>query len=181
MPLSKALATRTLIEDVNGFSSNPISNIKPEDCHRNFEELARYEIHGRDTGKGDRTSELVVGSTVQRVVSDKRPIRITKKIRELEEKLKNIGDWEHEKGRYALVSPWKGPAQVYALKQAAAEGEDPHFLCTNCFHDKKKVILNPITKTGWVHMVCPACKADLATGYRGIGQPKYAEEYLENG
>lgn len=103
------------------------------------------------------------------------------RILELEAKLKSIDDWAIEKDRYALVSPWKGAAQAYALKQSKSDGEEPHFLCANCFHGSKKVILNPTKKDSWVLMVCPSCKATIDTGYRGIGSPTYVEEYAKEG
>jgi hypothetical protein len=103
------------------------------------------------------------------------------KIRELEAKLQSIDDWAIEKEKYALVSPWRGAAQVYALKQSKSEGVEPHFLCTNCFHGSKKVILNPTKKDSWVLMVCPSCKATINTDCRGVGSPTYAEEYTKEG
>ena len=60
------------------------------------------------------------------------------KIHELEEKLKAIDDWAIEKEKYALINPWRGPAQVYALIKEHANGEKPHYICTNCFHNEKK-------------------------------------------
>lgn len=98
------------------------------------------------------------------------------RIRELEYQLKGVGDWGKQEQRYALASPWRGVAQVYALKMANALGEEPHYLCTNCFHNRKRVILNPQPKDGWAYMTCPACKSTTSTGYRGIGAPKYAED-----
>lgn len=98
------------------------------------------------------------------------------RIRELEAQLRDFEDWGRQEQRYALVCPWRGPAQVYALKAANADGEQAHYLCSNCFHNRRRVILNPISKDGWVHLVCPSCKATATTGYRGVGAPKYAED-----
>lgn len=98
------------------------------------------------------------------------------RVRELESQVRDLQDWGEQKARYTLICPWRGPAQVYALKKEHAEGEPPHYLCTNCFHNSKRVILNPQSKDGWVHLACPNCKSDLSTGYRGVSAPKYAEE-----
>ena len=107
---------------------------------------------------------------------------LQERIRTLEAQLKEKGDWEAQKVRYRLVNPWRGPAQTYALKREASNGEEPHFVCASCFHIGKRVILNPINnKDGWVQMVCPSCKAVMDTGYRGIGRPEYAEEYEAKG
>ena len=99
------------------------------------------------------------------------------KIRILEEQLKATHDWGCQETRYSLVCPWRGPAQVYALKKSASEGEEPHFLCSNCFHSKKRVIVNPAYRNGWVSLVCPSCKSSVEPGFRGIDAPKYAEEF----
>lgn len=103
---------------------------------------------------------------------------LQEKIRSLEEQLKAAYAWGDQEQRYTLVCPWRGPAQVYALRRTNSEGEPAHFLCPNCFHAKKRVILNPVSsKDGWISLSCPSCKATMNTGYRGIGSPKYAEEY----
>lgn len=58
---------------------------------------------------------------------------LQERIRELETQLKGRSDWDAQKSRYALVNPWQGPAQTYALKRSEAQGEEPHFACANCF------------------------------------------------
>lgn len=103
---------------------------------------------------------------------------LQERIRELEAQLKDKGDWVVEKSRYQLVSPWRGPAQAYALKESRSEGEPPHLLCPSCFHKESKEVLNPIkNKQGWIQMVCPKCRSTMDTSYRGIGEPEYAENY----
>jgi hypothetical protein len=104
---------------------------------------------------------------------------LKKRVRELEDSLQTKENWSKEKGRYVLVNPWGGPAQVYALKKAGAESEAPHLLCTNCFHQSRKTILTPQGKEGWAYLICPSCKASIQTGYRKVGGAKYAEEYSE--
>ncbi len=102
------------------------------------------------------------------------------KVCELESKLKDVDDWSNEK-KYALVNPWGGAAQVYAMLKEHSDGESPHYLCSNCFHNKSKVILNPGKKDRWAIMVCPTCKATLETGCRGIGNPVYVEDIGKDG
>ena len=103
------------------------------------------------------------------------------RVRELESQVRDLQDWGGQKARYTLVCPWRSPAQAYALKKAQSGGEPPHYLCTNCFHNRKQVILNPLSKEGWVHLVCPSCKSEVTTGSRGVGPPKYAEEMGSEG
>ena len=101
---------------------------------------------------------------------------LQEKVRKLEEQIKSTDEWGDQERRYSLVCPWKGPAQVYALKKSDSEGEEPHFLCTNCFHIKRKVILNPKIIGSRMLLICPSCKATNETRFRGIGRPHYAEE-----
>ena len=102
---------------------------------------------------------------------------LQEKNRSLEERLRAANEWGDQESRYSLVCPWQNAAQVYALKRSASDGEEPHFLCANCFHNRKRVILNPLKRSGWILLACPSCKATAETGYRGIGSPKYADEY----
>ena len=97
--------------------------------------------------------------------------------KQLKEALAGFSQWGDEKQRYALVNPWYGPAQAYALKKSCSDGEPPHLLCTNCFHNSKRVILNPTKKDGWKVFNCPVCKASISTGYREVGSAQFAEEY----
>ncbi|NOI32209.1 hypothetical protein [Vibrio coralliilyticus] len=101
---------------------------------------------------------------------------LKERVRELELVVKNNENWDMEKKRYMLVNPWRGPAQVYALKESESQGERPHFICTNCFHQSQKAILSPVVDKGDTLMNCPRCKASLNTGFSRIGPAIYAEK-----
>ena len=105
-------------------------------------------------------------------------VELQKKVGELEEQLKAANEWGEQESRYALVSPWRSPAQVYALKEeSASEEEAPHFLCPHCFHNRKRVILNPTKPDHRTSVVCPSCTATVYTDERWPAAAKYAEEY----
>lgn len=110
-------------------------------------------------------------------VNDERQ-HLIDKIRALEAQLSDKEEWEREKVRYALKSPWAGsPVSVFHLMKKFADGEEPHWLCPNCFQNKKKSILNPHHKTREpVHLVCSVCKASINVGFNGIGGAQYAED-----
>ena len=101
------------------------------------------------------------------------------RVRALEEQLKAFNDWDEQGPRYTLVYPWQDAAQVYALRKASSDGEVAHFLCSNCFHERHRVILNQVITTAnrYVSLVCPSCKASIDSIFRSIGSPNYAEEY----
>lgn len=99
------------------------------------------------------------------------------RMRDLEAELARIANWETEKQRYLLVSPWEG-AHVYALKEAAKESEVPHWICPTCYQGRAKSILNFIDgKDGWAVLNCPVCKAQQSSAYRNGIPPQYGESY----
>ena len=65
------------------------------------------------------------------------------RVRSLEEEMKNIKNWEKEKKRYELRNTTRRGATAYALKLSAKPKEVEHVLCTRCFEDGKKRILQP--------------------------------------
>jgi|GEM_PF-1685128 len=96
---------------------------------------------------------------------------------DLESQLKQMKDWEAEKQRYQLVSPFRG-VPVFALKEAMSNGEHAHYLCANCFQNGKRSFLaHAKTKDGGrVTLVCSACRFEGRTEWRGVGADVYAEQ-----
>ena len=93
---------------------------------------------------------------------------------ELEKQLVAMKNWEVEKQRYTLTAIWDG-AMAYALKESMRGGEPAHWLCTNCFRDGKKSILNETVNAKNFHSAsCPVCKSSLQTSYYDLPKPKYA-------
>jgi hypothetical protein len=128
-------------------------------------------------GKVIEIQSALLAAQASAIAATTAQFELQEKVRSLEEQLKAFRDWGDQEQRYALVCPWRGPAQAYALRRDEANGEAAHLLCANCFHGKKRVILNPIERAGWVSLVCPSCKAVIDSGLRGIAAPKYADDY----
>jgi len=80
------------------------------------------------------------------------------RIRTLEEKIRSMETWEAEKKRYELkeIQPNR---LAYVVKESMRGSEPPHCLCTNCYADNKKSIMQRVMKQpGGVGMQCPECK-----------------------
>ena len=78
----------------------------------------------------------------------------------LKKKIEAYDKWEQEKERYALQSVGSG-GFVYALKPAHDASDPPHWLCTNCYKDRHKSILQQAgLETGdrGNYWLCPHCK-----------------------
>lgn len=102
---------------------------------------------------------------------------MVEEIRKLKEEITKVKAWETEKQRYKLTKPWEEGGVAYALKETMASGEPPHLICTKCYEDGRKSILNPFSgDKGLISYGCPICKAQIPTGWRGGAVPEYAPE-----
>lgn len=101
------------------------------------------------------------------------------RIRELESKLARGDEWKLTQARYKMVSAWTG-SSVYVLRKSHQAEETPHFLCANCFNNRKLSILVPKRDASHYYSYdCPSCRASIVTGFRGPSQAKFAEDYAE--
>lgn len=101
---------------------------------------------------------------------------MVEEIRTLKEEIARVIAWDAQKSRYKLTAPWSGSV-VYALKESMKESEPPHLICTKCYEDGRKSILNPLILTdARVAYTCPICKSQIPTGHRGEPQINYAQD-----
>lgn len=77
----------------------------------------------------------------------------------LEAKLGEYQRWDAEAMRYQLFELAPGML-VYALNPERAFGEPPHYLCPNCFQQRKKAILHH-PSADHANYVCDSCKFDV--------------------
>lgn len=98
-------------------------------------------------------------------------------VRALKEEVMRVKAWETQKQRYKLASPWESGGVAYALRESMASGEPPHLICTKCYEDGRKSILNPLRlESGFGAFSCPICKSQIPTGFRGGVTPAYAPD-----
>lgn len=96
--------------------------------------------------------------------------------RQAEDALVAANDWAKEKERYKLFSPYAG-AVVYAMKESEAHGEVPHYICTNCYEQRRKSILSYVKlPDNFYALRCSVCKRDTPTSFRNAGHAKYPPE-----
>ena len=80
------------------------------------------------------------------------------RIGELEKQVTNFETWEAEKQNYELKAVARG-ALAYMLKPNARGTKPPHWLCTHCFGNQKRLIMQAVPM-GHAHEIiakCPAC------------------------
>lgn len=100
---------------------------------------------------------------------------MTEEIRALKEEIARVKAWEAQKNRYKMERPWDG-ATVYALKESMKGSEPPHWICTQCYENGKRSILQYRPgNTGFSDYACP-CGAAVHSRHRGIFQVQYAPD-----
>ena len=117
-------------------------------------------------------------SGLKLVAANAHQTAMIEEIRNLKEEISNIKAWEKEKQRYKLISPWEGTI-LYALKESYSTSEPPHWICTKCYEDRRRSILNPHKKPNGraYFLVCPSCKAEYLTqGFAYPPIPEYGPE-----
>jgi len=120
--------------------------------------------------------------TVQReaLAAQSEQFAMIEEIRNLKEKITNLKEWKSEQKRYKLTSLCSITGAVsYALKESMAAGEPPHYLCTNCYQNGVKSILNPQkNRNSRIMFVCPECRSEAHTSSSRL-TPKYHEEKIK--
>jgi hypothetical protein len=96
-------------------------------------------------------------------------------VRDLKAQLAAQEGWLIERDRYAMAQPFQG-AVTYALRKSASNGEPAHYICTHCYADGKKSVLNMARNVDTYITLDCRCKAKLATRNRGGIIFQYAEE-----
>lgn len=86
-------------------------------------------------------------------------------IRELKEEIVHMKTWETEKQRYELKKFYPGTF-AYTPKEEHRCAEPVHCLCTRCYEDGKRFILQATGRGDYGYQVlfCPNCKMELPLG-----------------
>lgn len=89
-------------------------------------------------------------------------MRQSQRIRELEQEIADLSDWDAEKARYKLVQIRDTvAAYAYLLSQEAAhEGEPLHYICTQCYQDRIKSIIQYDRRAS--RHICPRCQTPFS-------------------
>jgi hypothetical protein len=94
---------------------------------------------------------------------------LVERISELEKQVANFEAWDTEKEKYEL-KPVGDHGIVYMLKPSARGTEPPHWLCPNCYEQRKKSYLQKAPIHGGLY-VCQPCKTNITAH----GGPKWLD------
>ncbi len=128
------------------------------------------------TAKAIELQQVILSAQSDALAAQSAQFSLIERIRDLEDELTEMKAWETEKQRYKLITPWTG-SLTYGLKESMKGAEPPHYLCTNCYEDGRKSILNHNgNSTRWTSYVCPVCTSEIPTGCSGAVAAEYAPD-----
>lgn len=91
--------------------------------------------------------------------SQKSEMALAQRVRELEKEIGELKDWERKTKNYSLMLIGPG-VFAYEMQFGVESGEIPHCLCTSCYEDRKKSILQCRSGSTTLHVyLCPRCNA----------------------
>jgi Zn finger protein HypA/HybF involved in hydrogenase expression len=128
----------------------------------------------KDIDDATRRNAAVIELQEKILAAQSAQAALIEKVGALEKEMARLEAWEAEKQRYQLTDIGDGTF-AYALKQSMQRGEPPHYICTNCYEQSKKSILNHLYSPNEGHLLsCSQCKTKLVV-WREYKDPSYAE------
>ena len=139
--------------------------------------MSKLKTMSEVQGKVIELQQVILAAQSDAMTANAQQYAAADELRKLKEELSRTKHWETEKTRYALFETDRHGLVVALRKSQAVVGEPAHFLCAHCFDNGKKAILNnmrsPDHFTVWL---CPSCKTQIPTGYRGGVPAQFAED-----
>lgn len=92
---------------------------------------------------------------------------LLERIGDLEKNLTDLKAWKATEDRYELKNT-NGGGWAWFLKAEAQASELPHKICTKCYEEQKRSILQPKPRSiaavqfgNWPMLICPICKSEI--------------------
>jgi hypothetical protein len=121
--------------------------------------LATRDINAMGSKVAELNSKIIEAQNLIFRIQADRAADIDK-IKELEDEVARLNDWNTEKQRYEMRQIASG-AFVYSLKPAMANGEPLHSLCATCYIRGKKSPLQSNGGSAVEILKCNECGAEL--------------------
>lgn len=139
--------------------------------------LYKAKLDADTKDKLDELKQLVINANESAINYQKKMFEVLKLADEQKKIMAELIQWGKDKELYKLFQPENLGSVVYGVKEASTGGMPAHYLCTNCYQDNRKSILNNQTsKEGWTVFACPKCNTVIPTGFRGRVLPKFVPD-----
>ena len=118
----------------------------------------------KDIDDATRRNAAVIDLQGQILAAQMQQAALIEQVGTLEAKVRSFETWDAEKERYELKNIGDG-AMAYMLKPDARGTEPPHWLCPNCYGQRKQGFFQPLgEKPGRIRVFkCGGCSGTLET------------------
>ena len=134
-------------------------------------DTAKGLVEIRDTVKfGDAIIKLqaqIMSAQQGALAAHQREVSMAEEIRDLKSRMAQLEAWDTEKQRYALKQVGTG-AFAYSPKPDMKASEPDHWLCTQCFGNRKKSFLQAKARTrreDHTTYHCSVCRGEISVHY----------------
>lgn len=90
-------------------------------------------------------------------------LNVQERIRTLEAELAKVDRWETKRQRYILGELGEGKF-AYRLREQEVGGEPVHWICPNCYEDRRRSILQVVNYTTYKSYDCQRCGIGIEVG-----------------
>lgn len=103
---------------------------------------------------------------------------VKQRVTDLEAQIAEFEQWGKESQRYKLFNPQGVNGVVFGLKESESNSEPPHYLCTNCYQQRRKSFLYTYKHPDATRsaFLCSACKAQVPVEAKGHVVPTFAPD-----
>lgn len=118
-------------------------------------------------------SKLIDANNATFAAQDERAAMLDR-IRKLEKEVADFKAWETEKQRYQLVAIATN-VFAYTVTETMRGPEPPHYVCANCFEQRKKSFLQQYVRNEYMDKYrCNECKEDLTARKSSTAGPTFS-------
>jgi hypothetical protein len=116
----------------------------------------------KDIDDAVRRNAAVIDLQEKILAAQQAQAALVEQVAEFEKEVSRLKAWDADKQRYELTEARPG-MMTYTLKKGMENGEPAHHLCTNCYNDGVKSIMQTETRFPGRYpvLVCHRCGSDL--------------------
>ncbi len=126
---------------------------------RIFKALFDLNLNAKTIGQINQLQTAIFEAQRSALTAQADYVALVGRVADFEKEIVRLKDWSAERQNYQLADLGRG-STAYALKPAVKQDQEPHWLCTHCYNNHRKSLLQPQGNIdGETTWQCPSCKS----------------------